>query len=262
MAWSDTYPKIVAALIAKNGQWAPGIPKLKSADAIGTLAAYVGSLRAGIERAADGIAPSIAVTGEGVHQVPSSHAFDPLAQKTISVAGYISKCTPVAGNAWKRFAPDQPYVTSWEPYRDPSYVRDEQTEQIYLVREAMDKYQSALNAISIGATISDLAGDGTWRVDPCKIVMQKLRLLGSELDNMGANPPTTLSDDVKGALHDATTASEGALKSVAKGAGKVAGELGNVAGDIAANFAQGFLAQASLVTIAGVVAFIAYKRFF
>jgi hypothetical protein len=148
VAWSDTYPKIVATLAAKNGQWSAGVPKLTSADAIGTLAAYVGSLRVGVERATDGICPSSYVDADGIKRINVGVA------PSISVAGYISKCTPVGGNAWKRYAADQPLVPSWEPFRDSTYIRNEQSEQLYGVREAMDAYQSAVNAITLGANLS------------------------------------------------------------------------------------------------------------
>lgn len=245
MAWSDTYPKIVATLAAKNGQWSAGVPKLTSADAIGTLAAYVGSLRVGVERATDGICPSSYVDADGIKRINVGVA------PSISVAGYISKCTPVGGNAWKRYAADQPLVPSWEPFRDSTYIRNEQSEQLYGVREAMDAYQSAVNAITLGA---NLYRGVVWGEDPCKVALQKLRVLGSDLDSLAANPPTSLTDDLKGALDAASHAS-------AKAAGKLTADVAGLAGDLAGDFASGFFGSATFTTIAAIAAYVAYKRF-
>jgi len=269
MAWSDTYPEMIAALSAKLGVIAPGIPKLTNVDAIALLSPYVASLRVAIEARVDAIMPSPIVDGDGLF---APKDFDTLAlygSRAITVAGYISHCTPVSGSAWKRYASDQPDVPSWEPCRVPQGVdfplgikieRNAQPEQIVLVREAMDQYQTTLNMMSVATSFYPY-DDLVWTQDMVATLLKSLRMLGSDLDNMSANPPTTLEQDVSGALDHARHESEAAAAAFAKGAGKAAAEIGNVAGDVAGSFASGFLGKASIVTLGALVAFVAYKRF-
>ena len=273
MAWSDTYPRIVAELARKNGQWSPGVPKMQSSDAVGTLASYVASLRIAIENSCHGIAPSVVVGADGIIDLGGNLGNIALANARISVAGYISNCTPVGGNAWKRFAPDQPNIASWEPFRAPSLTsddpltefftgllgagsRNEQPEQVQLARAAMDTYQATIEVVNVNAL---LYRGVTWGEASCSTFLRKLRLLGGNLDQMHSNPPTTLTDDIKGALNDAKNASEQATKDVAHGLGKAAGDVANLSGGVLSEFLNGLFGSVGTVGLAVIVAYVAYK---
>lgn len=261
MSWGDTHAKLVAQLCAKRGQWAPNVPKMTAADAVAMLALYVASIVSAIERACDGVGESAFVDSEGIvtDKIRNAGFLKIETMRTLAAQDYVSKAQPYAGVPWVRSMVRDTEPT-FQPYRLHSLIRDDQSELVTFVRQTMADYQRALDGIAIGLAISKYA-DVPWSSDAVKLILKKLVTVGSDLDVLAENPPTTLTEDLRGALSQATDASEAALKDVAKGTGKVAAELGNVAGDIAGNFAEGFLGQASLVTIALLVGWVAYKRY-
>lgn len=264
--WGSTYLKLVAALIAKNGSWVPNVPRMSAADMVGMLALYVGSIVGAIDNHTDGITFSRWLDDNGITINLDDFGISPLRVDTMR---YVSRSVPVSSSAaWKRTlsAPTDAEKTlgtaaeSIEPHRDPSLIRDAQAEQVHAVRQLVADYQRALDAS--GRTIA-VYPFGIAGADFCKSFLAACRSMNGDLDSLAENPPTTITQDLKGALHDATTASGEALKDLGSAAGKVAGGIGNVAGDVGANFLDSFFSSANLTTIAvaGIVGYVAIRRY-
>lgn len=269
MGWVDAYPKILAELTRKRGQYAPNIPRLTKADMVGTLAQYSTSLANALSTVADRIARSEFATASGV--------FIPLgaiaSANTLTPQTYLSECVaPNKTTPWKRtpskLTDDQliklaglsPSGT-YEPVRDPTILRNEQTELIGFLRGAVADYQRALDQIAYAVSFYPL--QTTAPQDTCKLFLSSVRALGSDLDVLGENPPTTFGQDVRGALAASTDASAKALETVGNAAGRAAGFVGNAVGNVAGSALSGFFDKANLVTlaVAGVVGYVAFKRF-
>ena len=263
MGWIETYAQLVKALTAKNGSWTSAVPKMKTSDMVALLGMYTTGVVPAVERVADAIIPSNYATAEGeslVAGVGGAFTLMGLDAPKIDARTYVSKTVGLDGAPWKRYLSAGASIdksTTYEPVRDPSLLRDNQLEQIGFVRQLMADYQRALDASAAALATYNL---GFANQDRCAVFLSSIRSTGADLDVLAENPPTSLSDDLAGALRAATDKSEAALVSVGNAVGKAAAEIGNVAGQVAGSFGAGFFTKAGVLTlaVAGVAAWVAF----
>lgn len=257
MGYVAQYPALVAELLRLRGSLGTdskgnAVPSLTGDDTVGVLALYASGLvnaiasRAKVVLAeyvdASGIVPPLRVPFV-MHSPQSPRAF---------------LAAPATSIAWKRTIAG----AAWTPAREGSDLRDPQAEQVYFLRESITTYEAALRA-----TVQGFELYGSW-VDRTKVSVKlsrdqvsaflaSVRSLGTSLDVMGENAPTTLMQDLRGALKASAGATGEALKEGADLAGRVAAGVSNTLGEMTGNFLEGFLKNAGLLTlvIAGIVVY-------
>lgn len=283
-AWGASYQALVTELARQYG-WADEqkrIPYMIGGELLAILALYTGPVQNAVARASDRIVLVEFATEDGLFDPPigSPNAvsvgitdslsieklqLDQLSKKgDIDAARYVAavgldaqpwrRSVTLTGDETKAQLAFRAWASStYEPVRDPSF-RNPQLEQISFVRQMMSDYQGALLSANVGIA---LYRNTKLSRDAAKSFLDKLVPLGSSLDVLAENPPTTLGQDIKGALKSAVTASEGALQNIAEGAGATAAWLAEQAGKVAAAGGKGFFDNIG-VTGAAVAAIAAY----
>lgn len=276
---SSVYPKVIDELRKKRGTYDDATPRMQLADMFAVLAMLSGSLSVTAKQVADRFPRSDFVDASGMLRI--DNVVTQLGYDQIDVDTYLFGATRASGQpAWRRAVTsptqaqqDRANATPWdssshalvyEPARDPSVLRDEQLEQIAFLRQAVDYYDTALGQVSAATFVfksNALSGlTGKAIID---VFLRAIRQLGDQLDAMGEYPPTTLAQDVRGALGYALDESAKAAEAVVEQGGKAAAWVANETGKLAGAAANGFLSSANLTTLAavGVVAIVMLKKY-
>jgi hypothetical protein len=269
MSWAIAHARIVAELSARaSGSYDERTPKMSVRDMVAFLAMYTPSLAGAITRVADRIVRSDFATSDGVLTVGSAYHAGSI--DTIDAMTYLSTGVGLARAPWKRsitmtetqtnrarLAGLDPETVTYEPVRDGSLLRNDQTELISFARQAVADYDKALSQISSAVWLypSSICSEAI-----CKSFVSALRALSSDLEVLAENPPTSWSQDVSGALGHALDKSEAAVVALGEKAGAAAGRVGNLVGDVAGKTLGGFLDSANLLTlaVAGAVAYVVF----
>jgi hypothetical protein len=290
MAWADSYPAIVAELTRRNGAWSQGVPKMRIHDMVAVAGIYGASVIAAVKRIAQGIPRSDFVTSDGLLDNGALARYQ-APYDTIDAPTYVTAAAPAnVSTPWKRTPRKLTdlqkrradvlgiKVVTYEPCRFPSDGvpvlgvigvtlgdRNPQLELIHFLRQLMADYQRALDRITLATLVYGGAGfydDAFAGRDACEMVLQAFRAMNGDLDTLAENPPTSLSQDIRGALGEALDASKEATKDIAHAAGKAANYIAETGGEVGASFLDGLFKNATVTSLAilGLVGYVALKK--
>jgi len=267
VGWVETYPLIVAELVRKNGSYEAKVPRMRASDMMAFAGLYTRSVISAIERSSDQIVRSDLINDEGIFSanvIAVIASFD-----AITATQYLSQSSPT-DKPWKRTPTKltdaqiaRAHVAgikaiTYEPARSSTIVRNEQLEQLSFLRQTIADYQRALDQVVNALYLYPFSNASA---DICKSFLSAIRALGSDLDVLRENPPTTLAQDVSAGLGVALNRSAKAVETIGEAAGKTAAWVGDQAGKVAGATLGGFFEQATVLSILviGAVGWIALR---